>query len=61
MPIQKINGHWYGHEENINEFLKLITHPGKTRTKDGLNIDLKCLENILLMINLMLDRFLIRE
>jgi len=25
MPVRKINGRWYGHEENIDNFLKFIT------------------------------------
>lgn len=36
MPMRKINGRWYGHEQNIEEFLKLITNPylGKDGGKD---------------------------
>ena len=29
LPVRKINGRWYGHEDNINDFFRAITKPGK--------------------------------
>lgn len=39
LPARKINGRWYAHDDNIDEFFRYILRPGKPLDQDDENID----------------------